>query len=202
MGRSTALTDRPLENDYTQQVRRREEAAWQRYGPVAYRLVKLLRLVILLAATGMAIIVVNTLAALYQGTGSVGATGPDERLVQVRVDSCDRRGPLHDWRLGFWWTCQVSVLGGGQAAVDRSIVTDEDVGRTIELLQACYNPPGTHCTLGKPASALGQVYAGGLRWLERLGLIVVAGWAFSYLLAALIGARGFIGFIAWWRRLR
>jgi hypothetical protein len=164
--------------------------------------VKLLRLVLLLAVTGIAVIIVNTLVALYPGTGSVGATGPNERQVQVRVDECDRLGPLHDWRLGFWWVCQVRLTDGSRAEVDRSIVTEQNIGRTVDLLQACYNPPGSHCTLGRPANGFGEIYAGGLRLFERLGLIVAAGWAFTYLLAAVAGAHRFVGFIAWWGRLR
>jgi hypothetical protein len=164
--------------------------------------VKLLRLVLLLAVTGFAVIVINALVGLYQGTGSVGATGPNERLVQVRVERCDRLGPLHDGRLGFWWVCQVGLPDGGRAEVDRSILTDQDIGQTVDLLQACYNPPSSHCTLGRPANAFGELYAGGLRLFERLGLVVAAGWAFTYLLAAVVGANRFVGFIAWWGRRR
>lgn len=163
---------------------------------------KLLRLAALLAAAGLAVILINTSVAFYKGTGSVGATGPDEGLVRVRVESCERVGPLRDWQLGFWWVCQVRLPDGGQVEVDRSIVTKDDIGQAVDLYQACYKPPSAHCTLGNQASAFGQVYAGGLRLIERVAVLIVAGWAFTYLLAAAVGARRFVGFIAWWGRRR
>jgi hypothetical protein len=113
------------------------------------------------------------------------------------VESCERVGPLHDQRLGFWWICQVQLPDGGRAEVDRSILSKDDVGRTVELHQACFDG---HCTLGRAAGTGGQIYAGGLRFVGRLLLIGLLVWAFTNLLAAVVGAPRFVGFIDWWQR--
>ncbi|MEU7909274.1 DUF6346 domain-containing protein [Actinoplanes sp. NPDC049118] len=161
---------------------------------------KLFRLVVLLAAAYLSTIAVNTLVAFYPGTGSVGAQGPDERAVHVRVESCERVGPLHDRRLGFWWVCRVRLPEGGQAEVDRSILTKADVDKTVELHEACFDPPEAHCNLGKEASAGGQIYAGVLYYLGWFLFIGLLLWAFTCLLAAVGGASRFVGFIDWWQR--
>lgn len=86
---------------------------------------------------------------LLSGTGSVGSRGPSEHPVRVMVESCDRVGPLHDRRLGMWWTCRVQLPDGGRAGVDRSILTGDDVGRTVEPRQACSTRrPAVHAGRG------------------------------------------------------
>jgi hypothetical protein len=198
--RGVPLNDRSADADYSRKVRVREESAWRRYGPVRYRLVKLLRLAVLLAGAYLSTIAFNTLAGFYPGTGSVGAQGAAERAVQVTVESCERVGPLHDRRLGLWWICRVRLPGGGTAEVDRSIVTADDVGRTVELRKACFDPSAGRCGLGKPTGAGWELYAGAVHYSSFglfAGLLV---WAFTCLLAAVVGAPGYVSFIDWWQR--
>jgi hypothetical protein len=190
--------NQPIEAAYTRKVRLREEAAWRRYGPVGYRLVKLLALAALLTGTGLTFLLVNTLVAFYPGTGSAG--GPAEHAIQVRVESCERLGPLHDRRLGFWWTCRVRLPDGGQAEVDRSIVTKDDVGRTVELYQACFDRPEAHCNLGEKVGSGWRAVVFALHWFGRILLLVLLGWAFTLLLAAVVGPSRFVAVIEWWQR--
>jgi len=58
---------------------------------------------------------------------------------------------------------QAAGRGEIEAVVDRSIATQDDVGTTIELREACFDPPAADCRYGKPAGAGWQIYAGGLR---------------------------------------
>ncbi|MEV0902627.1 DUF6346 domain-containing protein [Actinoplanes sp. NPDC049802] len=165
-----------------------------------YRLAKLLRLAVLLAVAYLSTIVMNTLAGFYPGTGSVGPQGAAERPVQVTVESCERVGPLHDRRLGLWWICRVRLPDGALAEVDRSILTADDVGHTVELQQACFDESTGRCGLGKPTGAGWELYAGAVRYLGwglLAGLLV---WAFTCLLAAVVGAPGYVSFIDWWQR--
>ncbi|HWS32977.1 MAG TPA: DUF6346 domain-containing protein [Actinoplanes sp.] len=163
---------------------------------------KLLRLLGMLGVIGVLVLLVNTVVGFSKGTGPVSPSGPGKELVNVRVDSCARVGPLHDWRLGFYWVCQVQVEGGDRLVVDRSILTDEDVGRTVKLYQACYQPPNAHCTLGEEVFPLVGAGIAILRWTERLLVFFLACWGFTYLLAAVAGPRRFLDFIAWWSRPR
>jgi hypothetical protein len=109
----------------------------------------------------------------------------------VRVESCERTGPLHGRRLGFWWVCLVRLPGGGPAEVDRSILTKNDVGRMVELHRACGD---RHCTLGRAAGTGGQLDAGNLRILGRILLAGMLVWASPSCWPR------FVGFILWWQR--
>jgi hypothetical protein len=192
------LTAQRTETEYTRKVRLREESAWRRHGPVGYRLVKLLAFTALLAGAYLSMILVNTLVGLYPGTGSLG--GRAEHAIQVRVESCDRLGPLHDRRLGFWWVCRVGLPDGGRADVDRSLLTKDDVGRTVQLYQTCFDPPDAHCTLGKDVGAGWEYGVYALHWGGRVLLLSVLVWAFTVLLAAVAGARRYVAFVDWWQR--
>jgi hypothetical protein len=91
-------------------------------------------------------------------------------MTDANVDSGDAPGPPGPERnrwgrrqgpvIGYWWICRVQLPDGGHAEVDRSILTGNDVGRTVELHQACFDRPQHHCNLGREASLLGQLYAG------------------------------------------
>ena len=158
----------------------------------------------MLALAYVSTFVVATLLSFYPGTGSVGARGPDERPVRATVESCERAGPLSSMGLGYWWVCRIRVAtadrGDIEAVVDRSIVSGDDVGRTIDLWEACGDKHGTACAYGKATGAGWQFYAGGLRILGRILIFVLLASACFYLLMTVLGAPRYLIFHRWWDR--
>lgn len=117
------------------------------------------RLVYLLRAVAKAALIVvggvatylafSTALSWYPGTGA-STSGPTETTVVARVESCTRVGPVSGQGFGYWWECRIAVpaTGGGTRTemVFRSIVSPSDVGRDVELQQAC---SGGNCVYGR-----------------------------------------------------
>ncbi|GAA2914006.1 hypothetical protein Acy02nite_91020 [Actinoplanes cyaneus] len=182
----------------------RERSAWQRRSPVGWRLVKLTQAIGMVALAYVSTFVLATLSTFYPGTGSIGARGPDERPVRASVESCQRAGPLSTMGLGYWWVCHVRVAtadrGDVEAVVDRSIVSKEDVGRTVDLWEACGEKPGAACSYGKAVGAGWQIYEGVVRMLGRVLIFLMLVSACFYLLATVLGAPRYLVFNQWWQR--
>ncbi len=157
-----------------------------------------------LALAYVSTFVVATLLSFYPGTGSIGAQGPDERPVRASVEHCERAGPLSTMGLGYWWVCRIRVestdRGDVEALVDRSIVSEDDVGRTVELWEACGDTPGAACAYGKATGAGWQIYAGGVRILGRILIFVLLLSACFYFLMTVLGAPRYLVFHHWWQR--
>jgi hypothetical protein len=172
--------------------------------PVRWRTVKVLQAVLAPAGIYASQVMAATLLSFYQGTGSIRPHGPSERPVEVTVDSCALAGPLSSMGLGFWSVCQVHVRtadrGVVAGVVDRSIVSQQDAGRTIELREACFDPPAGRCRYGRAAGAGWQVYAGSVIILGRTLVVILALSAFIDLFAAIQGAARWLAFQEGWRR--
>jgi hypothetical protein len=67
---------------------------------VGYRLAKTARSLAVLALTYVTTLALARLASSYQDTGSVGAHGPAERMVEAAVQGCRHTGPLSDMGIG------------------------------------------------------------------------------------------------------
>lgn len=161
-------------------------------GPGRYRLERLLLLAGLLPAAALVILTLNSLLTPYRGTSYPGFTGRyGTGDVQVRVESCARVGPLHDWELGYWWACRVQVPEGGHAEVGGSIVTNDQIGQTVELHRHCSGPGGKRCSLGKDTAGLETLYAGSLALIRRMTYLLVGIGALRLLWAAALGRRKF-----------
>ncbi|GAA2906569.1 hypothetical protein Acy02nite_75020 [Actinoplanes cyaneus] len=182
----------------------RERSAWQRRGSVGWRLVKLAQGFGGLVLAYATMLVGTTLLSFYSGTYSIGATGPAERSIRATVQSCERVGPVSDMGLGYWWVCHIRVAttdrGDVEAVVDRSIVSKEDVGRSVDLREACGDKPGDTCTYGKAAGAGWQLYAAGIRLVGPFLIFLMLAAVCFYFLAAVLGAPRYLVVIRWWQR--
>ena len=157
-----------------------------------YRLSRLLRFAGAVVATVLFGYLVVTLSSFYPGTGSMRPDGPDERTVAVDVHRCWRDGPVSAQGLGWWRTCGVIVpaVAGRpafEAFVDRSVVREDQIGTTVELREACYDPPLADCRYGTATGLGWQFYRGAMRLLGWFGVSVLSAVAIYILLTAIIG---------------
>jgi hypothetical protein len=170
----------------------RDTAAAAGEGPVRYRLERLVLLAGLLATAALVILALNSLLTPYRGASYPGFTGRyGTGDVQVRVESCVRVGPLHDWELGYWWACRVQVPEGGHAELGGSIVTNDQIGQTVELHRHCRGPYGKRCSLGKDTAGLETLYSVSLGLIRLMTYLFVGIGTFRLLLAAGLGRRKF-----------
>jgi hypothetical protein len=146
------------------------------------------------AATSLAF---STVESWYPGTGA-GTRGPTETTVLATVESCQRVGPVSHHGFGYWWECEISVPGGIDATVDRSILTASDVGREVELQRACYGDD--RCFYGRRISWLWTTAFLGLRIVDRLVSLFFLGWALIWLARGVLGPERFQALLARRRR--
>lgn len=177
----------------------RESAAWQRYGPVRYRIRKLGVAALNLAGAYLCLIVATTLVSLYQGVGAIGAQGPPATPVRATVQDCHRVGPLSDHGLGYWWICDIAVQTDGRAdtqgVVTRSIATPDQIGQTLDLLERCYGEGNTDCGYGRPTNVWWDIYLVAVRFAQW-GLVILLGInAVFNVVMAIVGAPRYVRFI-------
>ena len=114
--------------------------AWQRHGPVVYRLRELFAMVMTLLATCVLALVSLSVLSLYPGAGAI-RPGASEQPVRATVKECHRVGPLSGYGMGYWWICQAVVRHDEgperQVELGRSIVGPDDVGQVVELRAVC-----------------------------------------------------------------
>ncbi|MGA3540859.1 DUF6346 domain-containing protein [Micromonosporaceae bacterium DT194] len=179
--------------------------AWQRYGPVVYRLRQLFLMAITLLATCVLVLVSQSVLSLYPGTGSV-RPGVTERPVWAKVEECRRIGPFSGYGLGYWWICQAVVRHDEgperQVMLGRSIVGPDDVGQVVELRAACHGRGEADCYYGRP---LAGFWSAGYAILEMVIKALVVGLLFAvglYLLKAVVGGPRYLVIIDRWRGVR
>jgi hypothetical protein len=124
--------------------------------------------------------------------------------VQATVESGSRVGPLSAEGFGFWWVCRMQVetpwARGGEGGRGPSIVTVDDVSKTVELREACFDPPDGDCRYGTAANAGWQLYAGILRLLRPALVFIFLVSSIFYLLAGVLGAPRYLVLFDWWQR--
>jgi len=157
----------------------RESAAWQRYGPVRYRIRKVGVAVFNLAGAYLCLLLATTLVSFYQGVGAIGAQGPTERPVRATVQECHRVGPLSYRGLGYWWVCDIAVQADGrpgtQGVLTRSIATPDQIGQTLDLLERCYGEGNTDCGYGRHTNVWWDIYLVVVRFVRwgAVSLLIV-----------------------------
>jgi Family of unknown function (DUF6346) len=179
------VIDQPEHADPSGLAKPREGSVRRPVGPIRFRLITFAQTAGLILLGGVLSVVFHTLVAFYPGTGAGGATGAGERPVQVEVESCEWSGPLHGSRLGFWSTCQVRMPDGRGATVGRSILTEDDVGATVTLAEACSDEG--KCFLGRPASFGWQFYVAALSLIRAVGIFVLACFILFFAVATVAG---------------
>ena len=183
--------DRSDMDRFSREIRSRENRSWQRHGPIIYRLRSLLIALGFLVMTYVMSIVFLTANSLYPGTGSIRPLGPSEQMVHARVEDCHRVGPVSSYGFGYWRECGVLLQAGSKeakAVIGRSIVEPTDVGKLIELREACFGPTGFDCKYGKPTGLGWQFYVGALRILRLFLAISLLASSAVFLARAVLGA--------------
>jgi hypothetical protein len=193
-------------NKAERDARSREILAWQRYGPVLYRIRLLFFAVVTLAVAYVLSLLYLTVLAFYPGTGSVRPYGPTERPVQATVEECRRVGPVSAHGLGYWWVCRIMVeREDGQsveADVGYSIVGPEQVEKVVALNEACYDPERVECSYGKPVSGILELLYGCFQIIGRAVGVASLMIAALYLFRALVGAPTYFLLLDKWRETK
>jgi hypothetical protein len=131
-----------------------------------------------------------TVGSLFKGA-HVGVQRPESDVIAV-VEQCDRSGPVSRYGFGYWWTCRISVDGsntGESATVGRSVVTNDDVGKSVTLKQSC--DVDGDCTYGR-ATAQFWGFVVAVIGIVQLFAALLIGVAFLlYAANAVLGRRAF-----------
>ncbi|WFE27964.1 DUF6346 domain-containing protein [Solwaraspora sp. WMMD791] len=171
-----------------------------------YRLRLLFFAVVTLAVAYVFSLIYLTAVSFYPGTGSIRPYGPTERPVQATVEECRRVGPVSTHGLGYWWVCLIRVEREGEqsveAAVGRSIVGPEQIGKVVALNEACYDPERAECGYGKPVpEILGFLY-GCFRIIGRTFGFFLLFMVVLYLFRAVVGAPTYFLLLDKWREMK
>ncbi|MEU5938180.1 DUF6346 domain-containing protein [Micromonospora sp. NPDC047548] len=182
------------------EIQREQIAAYERRGPFWGRVTQFATAVALIAGIVVSLLVFDTLASFYRGTGAVKPT-PAEQPAEAEVRECQRVGPVSGDGLGYWWHCAVTVRTHDGREVDtvveHSVVTPDDRGNSIEFREVCYEENHSDCRYGRPVPriwALALSILGILRVTTVLILIVGSGFAL------LRGVIGVPAYYAWHNR--
>jgi Family of unknown function (DUF6346) len=164
-----------------------------RLGPVRHFRIRALGTAVLFALAWVVVaLLFSTVDSFYAGATGVRRP-PPERAAVGEVGACRRVGPMSDHGLGFWWECQVHIrVEDGrevQTVLRRSIVSPDDAGRPVELVEACYGAGNTDCAYGRPVGRgwgfAVTVWRLVFRFVNAFFIIAIG----IYLMALLVGPR-------------
>ncbi|MFC0003704.1 DUF6346 domain-containing protein [Micromonospora siamensis] len=125
------------------------------------------------AVTGILGLGLTTVMSAYPGETTPAWSSPES--VRADVLRCARIGPVSSSGFGYWWRCQVMVMGPEgstrKVTLSGSVVTQADMGRSIRLVERCTGRDSRECVYTRPGS---EVVAAAFRLLHIVRFTVVA----------------------------
>ncbi|MBE1487624.1 DUF6346 domain-containing protein [Plantactinospora soyae] len=144
-----------------------------------------------LAVTLLVALSLATVESLYSGDM---VTRPGYRATgAAEVLGCEEVGPITTHGFGMWWNCTMVVeLVDGRSVrttVDASVVTPEDRGMAVDVVEFCRHPQHQECTYTRPGN-LALTLGTGIVQIVKIAIVVCGvGLSVVALFAGLLGGK-------------